>query len=172
MGKSKIMALDASTSCTGYAVFDGDKLVAHGKIKPHGDDWRDRIMDETMALAALIREHLPQVIIAEDVPKKPGANTLQKLGAVHGMILSLCAGFKIKPMFLLPNNWRHDLGLFDGTRAGMKRDVMKEKAVHMANELFGFDLQWISPTSSKNDDDEAEAVLIGWSQIVKAKNHE
>lgn len=172
MGKSKIMALDASTSCTGYAVFDGDKLVAHGKIKPHGDDWRDRIMDETMALAALIREHRPQVIIAEDVPKKPGANTLQKLGAVHGMILSLCAGFKIKPMFLLPSNWRHGLGLFDGTRAGMKRDVMKEKAVHMANELFGLDLQWISPISSKNDDDEAEAVLIGWSQIVKAKNHE
>ena len=171
MGKSKIMALDASTSCTGYAVFDDDKLVSHGKIKPHGDDWRDRIMDETMVLAALIREHRPQVIIAEDVPKKPGVNTLQKLGAVHGMILSLCAGFKIKPMFLLPSNWRHDLGLFDGTRAGMKRDIMKEKAVNMANELFGLDLQWVAPTSSKNDDDEAEAMLIGWSQIVKAKNH-
>lgn len=168
----KIIALDASTSCTGYAVFEDNKLVAYGKIKPNDDDWRDRIMDETLELAALIREHHPRVIIAEDVPKKPGANTLQKLGAVHGMILSLCAGFRIKPMFVLPTNWRHELGLFDGTRAGMKRDVMKEKAVHMANEQFGLNLQWISPTSSKNDDDVAEAVLIGWSYVVKSQNHE
>lgn len=168
----KIIALDASTSCTGYAVFEDDQLVAYGKIKPNGDDWRDRIMDETLELAALIRECHPRVIIAEDVPKKPGANTLQKLGAVHGMILSLCAGFRIKPMFVLPTNWRHELGMFDGTRAGMKRDVMKEKAVHMANEQFGLNLQWISPTSSKNDDDVAEAVLIGWSYVIKSQNHE
>lgn len=167
-----IISLDASTSCTGYAVFDGDNLVTYGKIKPRGDDWRDRIMYETMELAALMREYHPQVIIAEDVPLKDGKNTIVKLGAVHGMILSLCAGFKINPLFLLPSNWRHDIGLFDGTRTGMKRDVMKEKAVDMANELFRLDLQWISPTSSKNDDDVAEAILIGWSQIVKAKNHE
>ena len=168
----KIIALDASTSCTGYAVFEDEQLVAYGKIKPKGDDWRDRIMDETLEIAALIREYHPRVIIAEDVPKKPGANTLQKLGAVHGMILSLCAGFRIKPMFVLPTNWRHELGMFDGTRAGMKRDVMKEKAVHIANEQFGFDLQWISPTSSKNDDDVAEAILIGWSYVIKSQNHE
>ena len=68
----RIISLDASTSCTGYAVFDGDNLIAHGKIKPHGDDWRDRIMDETMALADLFRQYKPNVIICEDVPKKPG----------------------------------------------------------------------------------------------------
>ena len=168
----KIIALDASTSCTGYAVFEDEQLVTYGKIKPNGNDWRDRIMDETLELAALIREYHPRVIIAEDLPLKPGANTLQKLGAVHGMILSLCAGFRIKPMFILPTNWRHELGMFDGTRAGMKRDVMKEKAVYMANKQFGLDLQWISPTSSKNDDDVAEAVLIGWSYVIKSQNHE
>ena len=121
-----IISLDASTSCTGYAVFDGDNLVTYGKIKPHGDDWRDRIMDETMGLAALMREYHPQVIIAEDVPLKDGKNTIVKLGAVHGMILSLCAGFKIKPLFLFPGNGRHDLGLFDCTRTAMKRDAMKD----------------------------------------------
>lgn len=172
MGKSKIISLDASTSCTGYAVFDGDKLTDYGKIKPKGDDWRDRIIDETMRLAELFREHRPNVIIAEDVPMKDGKPTIVKLGAVHGMILSLCAGFKIKPMFLLPSNWRQDMGLFDGTRAGMTREAMKEKAVNMANDVFGLNLQWVSTTSSKNDDDTAEAILIGWSQIRKSQNHE
>lgn len=161
------LGMDCSTSCTGYAVFDGDRLIAYGKIKPHGKDWRERIMDETMAIAALFREYVPNVVVVEDVPKKPGSGTLLKLGAVHGMILSLCAGFKLEPVFLLPSKWRHDLGLFDGTREGMKRDVMKEKAVHMANKLFGLDLQWVSPTSTKNDDDVAESILIGYSHVKK-----
>lgn len=162
-----IIALDASTSCTGYAVFENERLIAYGKIKPHGDTWRDRLMDETMELAALFREYVPDVVVAEDVPLKDGKQTIVKLGAVHGMILSLCAGFKLEPVFVLPSTWRHKLGMFDGTRAGMKRDAMKEKAVYMANELFGLDLQWVSPTSTKNDDDTAEAVLIGYSHVKK-----
>ena len=68
----RIVSLDASTSCTGYAVFDGDNLIAHGKIKPHGDDWRDRIMEETMALADLFRQYNPAFVVAEDVPLKDG----------------------------------------------------------------------------------------------------
>lgn len=166
-----VLSLDASTSCTGYAVFDDDKLVAYGAIKPNGDNWRDRIMDETMQLADIMRQYKPAFLVAEDIPKKPGANTLEKLGAVHGMILSLCAGFKIKPMFLLPSEWRQEVGFFDGTRNGMKRDVMKEKAVNAANRIFGLDLKWVSSTSSKNDDDVAESIMIGWSQVGKAKNH-
>lgn len=162
-----IISLDASTSCTGWAVFENERLIAYGKIKPHGDTWRDRLMDETMELAALFREYVPDVVVAEDVPLKDGKQTIVKLGAVHGMILSLCAGFKLEPVFVLPSTWRHKLGMFDGTRAGMKRDAMKEKAVHMANELFGLDLQWVSPTSTKNDDDTAEAVLIGYSHVKK-----
>lgn len=159
--------VDTSTSCTGWAVFENERLIAYGKIKPHGDTWRDRLMDETMELAALFREYVPDVVVAEDVPLKDGKQTIVKLGAVHGMILSLCAGFKLEPVFVLPSTWRHKLGMFDGTRAGMKRDAMKEKAVHMANELFGLDLQWVSPTSSKNDDDTAEAILIGYSHVKK-----
>lgn len=162
-----IISLDASTSCTGWAVFENERLIAYGKIKPRGDTWRDRLMDETMELAALFREYVPDVVVAEDVPLKDGKQTIVKLGAVHGMILSLCAGFKLEPVFVLPSTWRHKLGMFDGTCAGMKRDAMKEKAVYMANELFGLDLQWVSPTSTKNDDDTAEAVLIGYSYVKK-----
>ena len=117
-----------------------------------------------------IREHHPDEVYMEDVPRKPGANTLMKLGAVQGMILSLCAGFRLKPTFLLPTVWRRELGMFDGTRKGMTRDVLKEKAVRMANEIFGLDLVWVKPNSTKNMDDEAEAVLIGWA-VVQSQNH-
>ena len=40
--------LDASTSCTGWSIFENGALIAHGAIKPKGDDWRDRVMELTM----------------------------------------------------------------------------------------------------------------------------
>ena len=69
--------------------------------------------------------------------------------------------------FVLPQKWRSDIGIFDGTREGTKRDVLKKKSVEKANELFGLDLNWVSPSSSKNDDDISDAILLGWSQIHK-----
>ena len=123
-------------------------------------------MDETMQLTRLLKKYKPDKVYVEDVPKKPGNSTLLKLGAVHGMILSLCAGFKLEPVFLLPNEWRRRLGLYDGTRAGLKREVLKEKAVNMANSVFELELAWCGPTSKKSDDDIAEAILIAYSQIA------
>lgn len=160
------IGLDLSTSCSGYGVFKDNKLIAYGAIKPKGDDWRDRIMDETMQLAGLLKKYSPDKLYIEDVPKKPGNNTLLKLGAVHGMILSLCAGFKLNPTFLLPNEWRRKIGLYDGTREGLKREVLKEKAIIMANDIFGLDLEWHGANSKKSQDDIAEAILIAYSQIT------
>lgn len=161
-----IVGLDLSTSLSGYSVFEDSTLIAYGDIKPKGDDWRDRIMDETMQLAELFRKYKPDKIYIEDVPLKPGQNTLLKLGAVHGMILSLCAGFKLNPTFLLPNEWRRKIGLYDGTRNGLKREVLKEKAVRMANDIFNLELKWHGVNSKKSQDDVAEAILIAYSQIA------
>lgn len=161
-----IMGLDLSTSCSGYGVFEDNNLIAYGAIKPKGDDWRDRIMDETMQLAELLRKYKPDKLYVEDVPKKPGNNTLLKLGAVHGMILSLCAGFKLNPIFLLPNEWRRKIGLYDGTLEGLKREILKEKAVNMADDIFHLDLEWHGANSKKSMDDIAEAILIAYSQIT------
>ena len=57
--------------------------------------------------------------------------------------------------------------LYDGTKEGRKKEILKEKAVNKANELFGLDLQWIGPKSKRNDDDIAESILICYSQIAK-----
>lgn len=165
------MGLDASTSCTGYSVFEDGNLIEYGAISPKGVDWRERLMDESLTLAKLFHKYSLDKLFVEDVPKKPGANTLQKLGAVQGMILCLCAGYKLDPIFLLPNEWRKEVGMYDGTRQGMHRDVLKEKAIIMANKIFGLDLKWYGPTSKKSEDDTAEAIMIAYSQIVKSQNH-
>lgn len=160
------IGFDLSTSCSGYGVFDNGVLIDYGAVVPHGDNWREKIMDETMELAHIITAHHPDKIYVEDVPKKPGNNTLMKLGAVQGMILALCAGFKVSPEFLLPNEWRRKIGLYDGTREGLKREILKEKAVNMANSTFGLELKWCGANSKKSQDDVAEAILIAYSQIA------
>lgn len=50
--------------------------------------------------------------------------------------------------------------MFDGTNEGKKREVLKQKAIEMANDCFDLELKWISLNSKKNDDDIAEAILI------------
>lgn len=162
-----ICGLDCSTSCTGWAIFDNNELRAYGAIKPKGDDWRDRVMDLTMQLSGIFHKHRPEIVYAEDVPMKKGSLTIEKLGAVQGVVLALCAGYKINPCFLLPSKWRGDLNLFDGTRNGLQRDVLKKKAIEMVNEEFGLNLTWVAPSSKKNDDDIAESILIAYSQIKK-----
>ena len=161
-----IMGIDASSTSSGWSVFQDTQLLAHGCIKPKGKDWRDRIMEESVFFMKLIREYRPNMVCAEAMPLKPGNHTLETLGAVHGMLLCLCAGYKIKPVFLLPSQGRKSLGLFDGTREGLKREVLKEKAITKANELFDLNLKWCGPTSKKSEDGEAEGILIAWSQII------
>ena len=65
----------------------------------------------------------------------------------------------------MPSEWRSKVGLYDGTKRGMKRDVLKQRAIEKANELFHLDLTWVSPRSKKNQDDIAESILIAYSQI-------
>ena len=98
-----ICGIDASTSCTGWSIFKDDKLITYGAIKPHGEDWRGRVMDLTMALSEIFKIHRPNIIYMEDVPMKKGSLTIEKLGAVQGVVLALCAAYKIKPCFLLPS---------------------------------------------------------------------
>ena len=113
----------------------------------------------------LFEQYRPQKIYMEDVPMKDGKSTIMKLGAVQGMAICLAAQYNVDIQFLLPSEWRSELGLFDGTRQGTHREVLKKKAVETANKLFGLNLLWVKEKSKQNEDDESEALLIAYSQI-------
>ena len=40
-------------------------------------------------------------------------------------------------------------------------------SIEKANKLFGLDLLWVSPKSTRNQDDVADAILVAYSQIKK-----
>lgn len=161
-----VIGIDASTTCTGYSVFENNQLIDYGCIRPEGANWRERLVNEGSALKALFEKYSPSQIYMENVPLMGRQmETLVILGAVQGFILGLATSLHIPIDFILPSSWRSKMGLYDGTKSGMKKDAMKEAAVKRANQMFGLSLNWVKPKSKKNEDDVAEAILIAYSQI-------
>lgn len=167
--------IDASTTAVGWSIFNGTDLIDYGCFRPNGDDWRDRTQQIAPFIKQLLEEYHVDKVILEDVPLmgKRGNKTLVILGAVQGMLLGVTSSMNIPTEFILPSSWRSPIGLFDGTKAGTRRDEMKRKSIEKANEQFGLELKWVSPCSKKNDDDISDAILVAYSQISKvhfAKN--
>lgn len=165
------LGLDASTTKTGYAIFDDDKLIEYGCIKPKSTlHWRERIAKMGEEIATIIGRFDVDEIIIEDVPlmekkKVPNQKVSMMLGAVQGMVVTISSQLKVPVVYKLPSQWRSPLDLFDGTRNGTKRDEMKQKSIKLANKLFGLQLEWHSPSSTKNDDDISDAILVAYSYI-------
>lgn len=164
------MGIDASTSSSGWSIFQDSQLIDCGVIKPkQSNDWKSRIKEEWGEFSKLLQKYSPTYIYAEDVPLKDGSKTILKLGAVQGMIIALGALFNIDIIFLSPSEWRGELNIYDGTREGTHRDILKKKAIDKVNKTFDLDLKWIAPKSKKNEDDIAEAILICYSQVKNYK---
>lgn len=171
------IGIDASTTCIGYGVFNNNKLIAYGKIKPSEEcvTWRDRVQDYIPKLQELIDKYKPTKVCIEDVPLiKKKMMTLVMLGSVQGMLLGVFGRNGIDIEFRSVSSWRSDIGLFDGTKEGKERDNMKIKSIQRANELFGLDLACVFTRNgkyneSKSDDDISDGILVYASTLDKYK---
>lgn len=158
-----VLGIDASTSSTGWGVLKDGELLECGLIKPKSDDWRARIKEVTKQLEEIIDRYSIGVIVMEDVPMTTkNVSTLHKLSVLQGWIASMVDRRSIDLCLQSPTQWRTRLGMFDGTREGRKREVLKQLAIKMANEKFELELK-------KTHDDIAEGVLVGYSYFVNTK---
>ena len=48
------MGIDASTTSTGWAIFDDKELKAYEHIKPDGENWSERIVNQAPELVEII----------------------------------------------------------------------------------------------------------------------
>ena len=161
------IGIDASTKSTGWSVFEDNKLINYGVIKTDNDNWRDRLVYQAKELGELFDLYKPTKVYMEDVPLNlnGGAKVVVMLGAVQGMIYGVGASRDIEMVFIQPSAWRSPLGLYNGKRDGTKRAELKKKSVEKANELFGLDLEYKSPSSKYNCDDISDAILLCYSQV-------
>lgn len=167
------ISLDASSSCIGWSVFDDDELVDYGKLTPDSscEGYREKIINLIPQLHIVMKKYMPKMAYIEDVPLSTsgGIKTAIILGAVQGAILGITSSHNIQTNFISVATWRKNIGLFDGTLKGKERAVLKQHSVERANELFGLDLVYKSPSSKYNDDDISDSILLYASTRDKYK---
>lgn len=175
----KCLSIDTSSTCIGWALWNDDKLLQCGKIKPTDENahWRERIKSLLPQLDKIIKDNKPKKVYCEDVPLmiKGGKSTLVVLGAVQGSILGLCASNDIIIEFISVSHWRSRIGLYNGTEKGKERDNLKVASINLANELFNADLKCVLTKTGrynekKSDDDIADSILLYASNFDKYCN--
>lgn len=153
----RIISFDLSTKSSGSAIFDGDKLIKSCIIAHTSTDVLIRINYITTEIAKLLDEYKPKKAYLEEVlPATVGNNieTYRKLTWIQGFVINELHKRGIPHEFVVASHWRKEVGIKTGIKN--KRGNLKEQSIALANELFNL--------QTKNDD-LADAVMLGWSQV-------
>lgn len=141
-----ILGLDTSTSATGYAVVQDNKILAYGTIVPNKKmDLLDRIIYIEKEIKEIITKKQIEFIVIEELAMTRNAKVVK---ALSGLLYHLLAEFRKQEYLVVnvrPSEWR-TIYNFKGT----KREMQKANAVDYMKENYNLVV----------NDDEAEAILI------------
>ena len=152
--KEKLLALDTSTSSTGWAYFENGKYVVSDVISIKNQKDTDLRMEQMISeIYRLIDCYSPTIVVTEMtvVVRNPAVQRMLTmiLGAVYGN----CVVNNIDYYSLRPTEWRK---LIDPGKKPKKRDELKEWSKQKVFELYGID---------NVTDDVSDAILIGQAYV-------
>ena len=144
----RVLALDQATHNTGWAIFDGDKLVKYGIFEATGKEDIDRFHQVKEWLMSMIENWKPDIIAIEGIQYQQnfGVTTFQTLARLQGILMELCYELKIPCQVCHTNTWRAHCGV-----KGKSRSDKKASMQHLIKEWFDISLS----------DDAADAIGIG-----------
>lgn len=143
-----ILALDVSTTSSGYALYVGDKLTKYGFVKPTGKDWLVRVRKMANKVTELDEEYSIDTVVIEDTFFLKNIKTVKKLCLAQGILLGQLPKANLIQVF--PNTWKKHFRLGKGKAT---RDEQKQTSISVAETMFliGHGI----------NDDEADAILMG-----------
>lgn len=150
-----ILGLDPSTKSTGFSVFNGKELIAHGTITAGSTNVFHRIskiiqeLDEKVLKKYPIKKCIIEEIIPEDV--RYNQNVFKPLMYLQGFICNLLNTYNIQPSFFTASEWRKKCGIKTGR--GIKRNSLKMKDKLFVKQYYGIDV----------NDDEADSICIAYA---------
>ena len=154
---TRILALDAATSVTGYALYDSKTLVSYGTFKTANTfDPALRINQVKHWLKSALNEWQPDFVGIENIQLQSyGPNgaqtqvkTFQTLANLQGVLVDTVYEAGIERSLVRPSEWRSYCGINDGDT---HRDAKKKAA--QAKVRIWYDLNC--------SEDEADAICIG-----------
>ena len=155
MKKCKMLALDISSTNTGWAIFDNGNYTESGAIATPKDvkSKMDYMMD---ALIGFIRSRKPDIVVVEEPVYAHGdPRAFQTLAMICGVVLYWSHIVEADFSSMRPSEWRKLVTDKDEHRP-RKRVELKAWDLAKAKELFAKDFE---------TDDEADAVLIGQAYL-------
>lgn len=156
-----VLALDLSTKCSGWSVFEDTKLLASGEAKAASNDVIARIKKITSQIMEIIQQYpnIETVILEEVRPEdsSSGGNlhTQKVLMWLQASIIFALyeENKKIKIEYVYPSEWRKQCGIRTGR--GIKRTSLKQADIDFVKQNYNLDVS----------DDEADAIGIGHAYV-------
>lgn len=163
----RILALDAATGTTGYAIYDDKTLVGYGVFNTKASlPTVERINQVKNWLKAALKEWEPDFVGVENIQLQsygPNAaqtqvKTFQTLANLQGVLLDTVFEACIDSELVYPTEWRSYCGILDGDK---HRDARKKAA--QAKAKIWYDINCT--------EDEADAICIGKYFCGKLKSN-
>lgn len=164
-----ILGLDASISCTGYAVMNNDTtLVEFDKIttKPKEDE-DDRIYKISIKIKRLIEEYDVDTVILESQFLGRNAKTAMQLSRLRGAIIFICKFLNVRLIHMPPSVIRMNL-LGVGKGSASKEEVAQYISEYYINNEEVQNLGEFNDRQCKaKNSDIYDAISIALSYINK-----
>ena len=151
-GVYRILALDDSTTVTGWAVFDNEELAGYGKIEMTQKAPMERITALKQWLMSMLSKWHPDMVVIEDIQQQDNIQIFKVLAQLQGVLLNA----------LMENNYDYDIMHVATWRShcevrGKTRSELKKQAQEKIKN-------WYDVTVSQ---DEADAICMGRSSVHK-----
>lgn len=154
---SKILiALDESTTCTGYAVFNNGELIEHGAFSFKSKDVLERVSFIMEEIEKLISRYEPNNMIIEDVQITMNAATAKSLLGLQFMIEIYAHRNNIQCETIRTTKWRKILGLSNSRT--LDRKAKKQETIDYVKNKYGIEVV---------KDDESDAIAIGTAFLLE-----
>ena len=156
---SKILiALDESTTCTGYAIFNDGELIEHGLFALKSKDVLERVSYIMEEIEKLIKAYKPDNMVIEDVQITMNAATAKSLLGLQFMIEVYAHRNNISCETYRTTKWRKILGLSNSR--SLDRKAKKQETINYVKDKYGIDVL---------KDDESDAIAIGTAYLLERK---
>lgn len=157
----RILALDAATNLSGYAVYDDNELVGYGTYKAQGEDATARINDVKYWVIAAIEKLKPDFIWMEGIQLQtygpralPQVELYRVLSNLQGVLVDTFFEKQVPHQLVYSSEWRKVCGV-----AGSGRENKKKAAQDKVKMWYNI----------KCSQDEADAICIGKYGVMNTR---